>query len=188
MKKIPHVYAKNSKEWRNWLKRNHRKENKVRLILYKKHTNKPSIGKVKAMKDAICFGWIDTTMNRMDDERYIQTFVKRKKNANWSRNTLSYAKKLIKEKKMTPEGLKAYKLGLKKMPHDKDLPKNPRTPRDLMEALKKNKKAKENWNNFALSYKKAYIYWIIRAKRKETREKRIKEVVKRSKLNKKLGD
>lgn len=183
MQKIPHIYAKNSKEWRSWLRKNHKKEDKVRLIIYKKHTKKESIGKIKAMMDAICFGWIDTTMNRIDDERYAQTYVKRKKNANWSRNTFSYAEKLIKEKKMTPEGLKAYKLGLKKKPHDHNLPRNPRTPKDLMEALKRNKKAEENWKKFGKSYKRMYIYRIIRAKRKETREKRIKDIVRRAALN-----
>ena len=180
-------YAKNKKEWRDWLRKNHKKENKIYLIRYKKHTKKPTLNTQEAMDEAICFGWIDTTINRLDEERYVQCFVKRKKNAGWSNNTLSYAKRLIKERKMAKEGLKAYELGLKKPTIDHNLPKNPKTPEDLIKALEKNKKAKENFNNFAPSYKRVYIYSIEKAKRPETRKKRIDDVVKRSTLNKKPG-
>ena len=179
------VYAKNRKEWREWFKKNHRKESKVYLILYKKHTKKPTLNKREAMDGAICFGWIDTTIKRVDDERYTQCFVKRNKNSRWSNNTLSYAKRLIKEKRMTQAGLKMYKEGLKKQTIDHNLPKNPKTPDDLKKELEKNKESKKNFNNFAPSYKRFYIYWIERAKRKETRNKRIKEVVKRARENQK---
>ena len=180
-------YAKNKKEWRDWLRKNHKKENKIYLIRYKKHTKKPTLNTQEAMDEAICFGWIDTTINRLDEERYVQCFVKRKKNAGWSKNTLSYAKRLIKERKMTKAGLEAYKLGLQKLPIDHNRLKNPETPEDLIKALEKNKKARENFNNFAPSYRRVYIYSIEAAKREETRKKRIKEIVKRSILNKKPG-
>lgn len=180
-------YARNRGEWREWLRKNHKKEKEVRLIKYKKHTEKPSLSSREAMEEAICFGWIDTTVKRMDDERYIQRFVKRGKNGRWSNNTLSYAKRLIKERKMTAEGLKAYREGLKKPVIDHGLPKNPETPEDLKEELERNNGSKENFNSFAPSYKRAYIYWIEKAKRDETRKKRIREVVKRSLENKKPG-
>jgi len=179
------VYAKNRKEWREWLRKNHNKESSVYLIKYKKHTNKPSVTSKEAMEEAICFGWIDTTMKRLDDERYRQTFVKRKKNAKWSNNTLRYAKALIKKRKMTAAGLKAYEEGFKKPTIDRNLPKNPKIPYYLKKELEKNKKAKENFDKFAPSYRRFYIYWVKAAKREKTRKKRLKEVVKRASENKK---
>lgn len=187
-KNVKSVYAKNPKEWRNWLLKNHKKETKVNLIKFKKHTGKPSLTPKEAMDEAICFGWIDTTVKRLDEERYMQRFSKRGKNASWSKNTLSYAKRLIKEGKMVEAGLEAYKKGLKKKPLDHGLQKNPQMPEDLKKELEKTKKAKENFDKMSKSYKRYYLWWIERAKRPETRNKRIKEVVKRIKQGKKFGE
>ena len=76
------------------------------------------------MEEAICFGWIDTTIKRLDEDTYLRHFSRRNKNSKWSDNTLGYAKQLIKEKKMTPIGLEFYKEGLKKPTHDHGIPKN----------------------------------------------------------------
>ena len=81
MEKVKAFYPKNRQEWRNWLEKNHDKEKKVAVIKYKKHTGKPSISHKESMEEAICFGWIDTTLKRLDDERYGVTFVKRNKNS-----------------------------------------------------------------------------------------------------------
>lgn len=180
-------YPKNIIEWRNWLAKNHLKEKAVSLIRYKKHTGKPSITHLEAMHEAICFGWIDTTINRIDDEKYLINFVRRTDKSRWSKNTLSYAKKMLEEGRMSPEGLKRYKEGLVKPVIDHGLGKNPPVPKDLEDALEKNNKAKENFSNFAPSYRRTYIVWIERAKLPETRKRRIKEVVKRAKENKKWG-
>jgi uncharacterized protein YdeI (YjbR/CyaY-like superfamily) len=180
---IKKFYARSREEWREWLRKNHRKESSVYLIKYKKHTKKPTVTSKEAMEEAICFGWIDTTMNRLDDEKYMQRFVKRNKNSRWSNNTIKYAKRLIKEKKMRAAGLKAYNEGLQKPTIDHNLPKNPDVPKDLKKELDKDKKAKENFYSFAPSYKRFYIYWIENAKREETRKRRINEVVKRSHNN-----
>ena len=93
-------YAKNTKEWREWLRKNHKKESSIYLIKYRKHTNKPSLTSKEAMVEAICFGWIDTTMKGLDEDRYMQRFCKRTKNSRWSKNTLRYAKELIKKRNM----------------------------------------------------------------------------------------
>jgi uncharacterized protein YdeI (YjbR/CyaY-like superfamily) len=178
--------AKNRKEWRLWLRKNHNKENKVSLIVNKKHTLKPSMSHREAMEEAICFGWIDTTIKRLDEDKFIRNFSKRTNKSRWSNNTLRYAKELIKKNKMTKSGLKAYKDGLKIPPHDHSIPKNPPIPLDLKQALEKNKKAKQNFYNFAPSYKRMYIIWVHTAKRQETRIKRIKEVIERAKRNQKM--
>jgi uncharacterized protein YdeI (YjbR/CyaY-like superfamily) len=165
------IYNKN--EFRKWLSLNHNKEKKVGLIIHKKHTGKKSPSHLELMEEAICYGWIDTTLNRVDDNKYIRHFSRRNKNSKWSYNTLSYAKRLIKEKRMTPSGLKFYKEGLKKKPHDYDLEKNPDVPADLRKVLDKSKKARENFTKMAPSYRRTYLRWLLRAKREETRKKRI---------------
>ncbi|MBT4257856.1 YdeI/OmpD-associated family protein [archaeon] len=137
------------------------------------------------MEEAICFGWIDTTINRLDGERYIRKFSKRNKNSRWSDNTISYGKELIEQGRMAPAGLKFYEEGLKKPTHDAGIPKNPPMPEELRKALDKNPKAKENFNNLAPSIKKMYYRGILRGKREETRTKRINLIVEAAKAGKK---
>jgi uncharacterized protein YdeI (YjbR/CyaY-like superfamily) len=179
------VYAKNRREWRAWLRKNHDKETKIHLIKYKKHTGKPSLSHKESMEEAICFGWIDTIVKRIDEETYLRGFVKRNENSRWSNATLSYAKRLIKEKRMAPAGLRMYKLGLKKPTIDFILPKNHRAI-ELEKELNKNKSAKLFFDNLAPSYKRNYIRWIERAKRPETKAKRISTVIAKCSQNKKL--
>lgn len=163
------------KEFRNWLDKNHDKETKIGLILHKKHTGKGSPSHKELMFEAICYGWIDTTIRGLDEDKFIRFFSRRNKNSSWSYNTLGYAKQLIKEKRMTPHGLKFYKEGLKKKPHDYGIPKNPDIPEELKKELEKNKnkKLKNLFEELAPSMKRAHYRWIIRAKQKETKTKRI---------------
>jgi len=172
------IHPKSRNEWRAWLSKNYNKESGVNLIMFKKHTAKPTISHKESMFEAICFGWIDTRVKRIDEDRFMRGFVRRKKTANWSPNTLGYAKQLIKDKLMTPAGLQAYKLGLAKPIQSS------KTPPELITVLKKLKLLK-NYNSIPPSYKKFYNYWISTAKRKETKDKRINEVVIRAKENKK---
>jgi len=186
MPTIKSFTPKSRKDWRKWLEKNHEKESKVALIKYKKHTRKPTVTSKEAMEEAICFGWIDTTIKRLDEDRYIQHFSKRNKNSKWSYNTLSYAKRLIKDRKMTPVGLKMYKEGLAKLPHDHGIPKNPEVPKDLKTLLNQNKKAKENFNNLSSSARRIYLRWLLRAKLPETKNKRMKLILDNLEKNKRL--
>ena len=188
MSEIKTVTFTKAKQWRDWLSKNHEKEERVLLIRYKRHTGKDSFNQRAAMDEAICFGWIDTTIKRIDEERYGVKFVKRNKNSKWSDNTLARGKEMIKQGKMSEFGLKMYKLGLTKPTHDHGIPKNPDIPEVLKKELDKNKKAKEGLEKLAPSTKKMYFRWILSAKRPETIEKRVKEVVERVKDGKKWGD
>ncbi|MBX4196168.1 YdeI/OmpD-associated family protein [Candidatus Pacearchaeota archaeon] len=177
-------YAKSRKEWREWLKKNHLKEKSVALIKYKKNTGKPSLTHKESMDEAICFGWIDTTIKRLDDERYIRNFSPRGKNSRWSSATLKYARRLIREGKMSPHGLKMYKEGLKKPTIDAGLPTTGDVPSDLKKILQE-RGAYENFMKFAPSYRRTYLRWIAGAKQAVTKEKRVEAVVKRALENRK---
>ncbi len=181
------ILVTDAKDFRAWLKANHKKEDRVFVVKYKKHTGHKVVPHLACMKEAICFGWIDTTVKTVDDDKYGHTFVKRKPNAGWSENTLKYAKEMIAKRKMTKAGLEAYKRALLKST-PKPFPKVLPVPKELQAALNKNKKAKENFANLAPSYKRIYIIWLLTAKLPETKQKRIKEIVQRSKQNKKWGE
>ena len=163
-------------EWRIWLEKNHLKEKKVFLIKYKKHTGKKIISNADTMKEAICFGWIDTTAKRLDEDRFQICYVKRSGNSKWSYNTLRYAKDLMAEGKMSPFGLEMYKEGLAKKPHDHGIPKNPSMPEILKKRLDRSKKAKDTFNDFSPSMKRMYYRWILRAKHDDTKKKRMDRI------------
>ncbi len=168
---------KDRTEWRAWLEKNHLTENKITLVKYKKHTGKPAMLNKEAMDEAICFGWIDTTVQRIDEDRYSQNFVKRNKNSNWSVNTLARGKELLEKGLMSEHGIKMYKEGFAKGAYDSDLPKNPEVPKDLKAILNKNKILKKNFENLSPSARKMHLRHIIRAKLPETREKRISNLI-----------
>lgn len=163
--------------WRKWLSENHLKEVVVEVLVHKKHTGKPSLSHQELMHDAICFGWIDTTIKRLDENTYLRRFARRNDKSKWSKNTLRYAKQLLADGKMSAEGIKRYKEGLSRPTHDDGIPENPDVPEDLKRALKSNKSLWEKFENMAPSKKKAQLRWLYRAKGSETRTKRIKQIL-----------
>ncbi len=171
------ITALKKEDFRKWLQENYKKEDKIAVVLYKRHTGKPAPTHRELINEAICFGWIDTTIKRIDEDTFMRRFSKRTKNSSWSDNTLRYAKDLIKEGRMTEEGLKFYKLGLKKPTHDSGIPKNPTMPSELKQALLKNKKAKENFEKFPPSTKKMLYRWLLSGKLPATREKRVRFII-----------
>jgi uncharacterized protein YdeI (YjbR/CyaY-like superfamily) len=172
------VSPKTRAEWRAWLEKNHPKEKKVILIRYKKHTGRPSPSPPELMKEAICWGWIDTTVKRLDEDRYTITYVRRKeKTSKWSNNTQRYARELIASGLMSEYGKKMYEQGLKKPTHDFGLSENPLMPEYLRKELEK-KKLLDRFESVAPSQQKMYFRAIERAKQPETKKKRIKEIMK----------
>jgi uncharacterized protein YdeI (YjbR/CyaY-like superfamily) len=169
------VFTKN--DFQKWLKKIHKKESKVAVILHKRHTGRPAPTHRELIEEAICYGWIDTTIKRIDDDRFIRNFSKRSKNSSWSKNTLGYAKTLIKEGKMQEQGLYFYKMGSKKKTHDYGIPENPNQPIELKRAFAKNKKVREIFNALPPSTKKMLYRWFLHAKRPNTRKRRIRQII-----------
>lgn len=164
-------------EFRAWLMKHHKSETKVAIVLHKKHTGKGAPSHREQIEEAICFGWIDTTIRRIDENTFLRKFSKRNENSTWSDNTLRYAKQLIKEGMMTQEGMRFYKMGLKKPTHDHGIPKNPDMPAELAAALAKNPPAKKSFDALAPSMKRTYYRWILKAKQQETRAKRVQKII-----------
>lgn len=184
------LYFPDREKWRDWLLKNHDKEKEAWLIYYKKHTGKPQVSYVEAVEEALCFGWIDSTVRRIDEERYMQRFTHRKPGGKWSRDNVLRVKKMIEEKRMTPAGLMKYqelldhpeRLVIIDKPVDEV-----NIPEDLSNALELNRIALNNFTGFSIAYKYLCIRWIDAAKREETRAKRIREVVDLSAKGQKIG-
>jgi uncharacterized protein YdeI (YjbR/CyaY-like superfamily) len=175
--------------WRSWLDVHHAEVKEIWLIYHKKHTGKKSISYEDAVQEALCFGWIDSTVKRIDDERYMQKFTPRKIRSNWSTINKNRVARLIKEGRMNQAGLEIIEKAKKDGSWDKlsDVETNLAIPDDLAHAFKKNPIAEVNFQKFAPSYRKQYLWWLSSAKRAETRKKRIKEIVQRSRQNIKPG-
>ncbi|MGB2982026.1 MAG: hypothetical protein WBC77_12350, partial [Candidatus Zixiibacteriota bacterium] len=99
------LYVTNRDDWRAWLRKNHSSQKEVWLIYYKKHTGKPRIPYDDAVEEALCYGWIDSTIKRIDEEKYAQKFTPRSEKSNWSELNKRRAKKMIREGRMTQAGL-----------------------------------------------------------------------------------
>ncbi|MGB3340039.1 MAG: YdeI/OmpD-associated family protein [bacterium] len=172
------LYVTNRKDWRKWLGKNHKIKNEIWLIYYKKHTKKPRIPYDDAVEEALCYGWIDSIIKRIDDEKYVQKYTPRRFGSKWSKLNIERAKKMIRQKKMTKTGRILFKeVKSKELSKTRKITQRLVIPSDFKSALVRNKRALENFNNFTKGYKDLYIRYILEAKKKETRARRIKRVV-----------
>ena len=183
------LYVTNRDEWRGWLSENHATEAGIWLVFYKKETSKPTITYEAAVEEAICFGWIDSIIKKIDAARYARKFTPRSDKSKWSQLNKKRANKMIKQGRMAEVGLAKIKTAKKTGLWAKD--PRPRisldVPSEFAEALARNKKAKESFDKLAPSYRKYYIGWITIAKRPETKKRRIAESIALLEKGKKLG-
>lgn len=172
------IYATNRADFRKWLEVNHTSAPGIWLIYYKKHSGKPSISYPEAVKEALCFGWIDSKVNTIDDERYMQVFTPRKAKSVWSALNKKYIAELQGQNLMTAAGLKCIEVAKQNSQWESlDKVEALEIPDDLAIAFDKNKIAKRNFETFPPSSKKVILQWIASAKREQTRQKRIEETV-----------
>jgi uncharacterized protein YdeI (YjbR/CyaY-like superfamily) len=184
------IYLRNRKEWREWLSKNHDKEEKgVWLVFYKKRTKKRTLEYNEAVEEALCFGWIDSIIKKIDEEKYVRKFTPRKPDSLWSELNKQRVEKIMKEGKMTEHGLVKIEAAKGSLLWDKrDRPQIKfDMPAELEKALKKNKKARDFFEQLAPTYKKQFIGWIKMAKREETKIKRLKETIEKLEKGEKLG-
>ncbi|WP_291865168.1 YdeI/OmpD-associated family protein [Maribacter sp.] len=173
------LYFKNDEEWRQWLFNNHHNEEGVYLIFYKIDHPMESMRWEEAVKVALCYGWIDSTVKSLGDGKRQQYFCPRKQKSVWSKLNKTYIKQLIKNELMHESGL----IKMKQAKKDGswtvlDNVENGIIPKDLRIAFNQNESAFVNYSNFSRSYRKSYLYWLNQAKREVTRQKRITEIIK----------
>ncbi len=180
---------KNRGQWRKWLSKNYGSVKEIWLVYYKRHTGEKSIPYEDSVEEALCFGWVDSTVNRLDDERYARKFTPRKGDSVWSDLNKTRARKMIKEGLMTKHGLA--RIEDAKRSGEWFRPAEVRTelvvPESVKKVLRGNKRARDNFERLAPSHKRQYIGWITAAKKEETQKRRLKEMVRNLEQNRKLG-
>lgn len=165
-------------DWRQWLEKNHQAKQAVWLVYYRKKSNVPSLSWSEAVDEALCFGWIDSTRKTIDDFSFMQFFTKRKPKSNWSKINKEKVQQLIDSKRMTKAGYQsvetAKQIGSWTI---LDEVEELVIPNDLESALGKHNGSKDYFLSFSKSTRKIILGWVVAAKRQETRQKRIDEVV-----------
>lgn len=175
----------NRAEWRAWLEKNHELVSSVWLVYYKKHTGKPSISYNEAVEEALCFGWIDSRPNTLDQDRYMQFLSPRKARSPWSKLNKQRVEKLIEQGLMTPAGFKVIEASKQDGSWNSyDAIEELALPPDFQQALAANEEARKNFAAFSNSSKKQLLWHIESAKRPETRSKRIEKIVLAAQQNK----
>lgn len=179
----------NRAAWRAWLEKNHATESELWLIYYKKHCGKKSIRYEEAVEEALCYGWIDSIVKRLDDERYMQKYTPRKRKSIWSKLNKSRVERLVKNGRMTAVGLAVIEAAKKDGSWDRlsAVEEEPVMPDDLADVLSQNASAGRFFHSLAPSYQKQYLWWLLSAKRPETRKKRLIAIVERCEQGVKPG-
>jgi uncharacterized protein YdeI (YjbR/CyaY-like superfamily) len=183
MKELPTLEVRNRREWRAWLAKHHASSPGVWLVFHKAHTGVKSIPYEDTVREALCVGWIDSLIKRLDDDRYALKLTPRKPTSKWSDLNRKRWADLKAARLLTEAGLAA-------APTDNSYaakPTIPDLPAYIAKALKANPKAWRVFQALAPTYRRHFVVWIHIAKRPETREKRIRESIALLAAGKKLG-
>jgi uncharacterized protein YdeI (YjbR/CyaY-like superfamily) len=179
-RELPLLHAPDAASWRRWLREHHDTQREVWLVFYKKHTGKRWLRYPEALDEALCFGWIDSIVRRLDEDRYAQKFTPRANPKRWSEVNLAHARRLVRERRMTRAGLRAIGVPLdagaartrREVPRPDDA-----TESLVVEAIGRNTKASAFFAGLAPGYRRQYVRWILAAKREVTRERRLAEAI-----------
>jgi uncharacterized protein YdeI (YjbR/CyaY-like superfamily) len=181
---------KNRMEWREWLEKHHGSEKELWLIYYKKHCGKESIQYEEAVEEAICYGWIDSKVIRLDTERYMQRYTPRRRESNWSKSNKRRVDRLIENGQMTKAGLTVVEAAKQDGSWERldDIETKAVIPDDLAEALVESPIAMKFFHRLAPSHQKQYLWWLNGAKKLETRKNRLLSIIERCERGVKPGN
>ncbi len=177
MTEIAVFYPENKAEWRKWLEENHYKVQSVWVVFYKKASVNPSITWSDAVDEALCFGWIDSKKIAIDSEKSHQFFSRRKAQSTWSKINKEKVTRLIESGWMTKAGLESIERAKENGSWTiLDTVEELIISDDLEEAFEANPGSKEFFLSLSKSIRKMMLYWVVSAKRPETRQNRIIEI------------
>ena len=170
-------------EWRSWLADHHGSESEVWLVFHKRHTGRSSIAYQDALDEALCFGWVDSLIKRLDDARYARKFTPRKPDSKWSTVNRKHYARLKATGRLKPPGLN-------RAPTDRTYPARPSSsmiPEYIQQSLQRNPTAWRHFEGLAPSHRRNYIGWIDAAKKQETKMRRLQEAISMLAAGKTLG-
>jgi uncharacterized protein YdeI (YjbR/CyaY-like superfamily) len=169
------IFFKSPDEFYAWLEEHHESEREVYVGYWKKGTGKPSLTWSEAVDQALCFGWIDGRLNRIDDERHMQRFTPRQPNSKWSKVNVAKVEKLEQEGKMRPAGLAAFE---RRQESDYSFERDRAELSPELEArLRANRAASEWFEGRPPGYRKTAVHWVMSAKKEETRARRMQQLI-----------
>ncbi len=178
------VHAEERKQWRSWLEHNHNRTEGVWLVIWKKASGRAQLTYVEAVEEALCFGWIDSKPNKLDEHRSLLWFASRRNGTGWSRINKTRVEKLIASGQMMPSGFAKVELAKADGSWNAlDAVENLEIPKDLAASLASHKHATEYFEKFPRSVKRSILEWIGNAKTPQTRSKRINETAKMAEVN-----
>jgi len=174
-------------QWRKWLTEHHESESEVWLIFNKQHTGVAAIDYKDALDEALCFGWVDSLVKRLDDRRYARKFTPRRADSRWSTvNRKRYAE-LKAAGRLKPPGIERPPTNRGYGPRPARLPMPSSLPAYLQAALRNHPTAVRHFEALAPSQRRRYFAWIESAKREETKLRRLKEAIRLLASGKVLG-
>ncbi|UXP31690.1 YdeI/OmpD-associated family protein [Reichenbachiella agarivorans] len=184
MKNRPELYFENDTAWREWLSQNHDQADGAYLIFYRVTSEQPSMRWEEAVRVALCYGWIDSTVKKIDEDKRRQLFTPRKAKSAWSKINKTHITELIELGLMHESGLKVIENAKEDGTWTSlDDVEELTMPDDLQAAFETNPIAYSHYEAFSRSYRKSYLYWLNSAKRQETRDKRITEIIRLCQAN-----
>lgn len=180
----PRIHAETRAEWRHWLLENHDREQSAWLVSWKKATGKPAVSYEAAVSEALAVGWVDSKPQKLDDERTMLYFARRKATSGWSRPNKLRVEALREAGLMTPAGealvAEAIRNGAWSL---LDEVENLVVPPDLEVAFAEYPTARSNWDAFPPSARRGILEWIVQAKRPATRATRVNETARLAAIN-----
>jgi len=178
------IESRTRQEWREWLAANHASSPGVWLIVHKKNSPEPGVSYAEAVEEALCFGWIDSKTQTLDETRFRQVFTPRKPDSVWAKSNKERVARLSEQGLMTPAGLAAIEIAKSNGAWSAyDAIDELTVPDDFASALAADPAAERHWNAFSPSVKKNILSFILSAKRPETRAGRIARTVELARQN-----
>jgi uncharacterized protein YdeI (YjbR/CyaY-like superfamily) len=176
-------------EWRRWLAKHHAARDEVWLVYFKKHTGRPTIDYEASVEEALCFGWIDGMLRRLDEDRYARRFTPRRDGSRWSPSNRRRVEVLIASGRMAKPGLERVRAA--RRDGSWDAPDRPQIakeiPPELKRALARNRKARLFFESLTPRQRRHFIAWVATAKRPETRARRVRRSIELLARGEKLG-
>jgi uncharacterized protein YdeI (YjbR/CyaY-like superfamily) len=169
----PQFYPPDLNAWRAWLTEHHATDRQVWLVYYKPHAQRPSISYSDSLDEALCFGWIDSLIRRIDDDSYARLFTPRSNTARWSAVNRKRIKELIAAERVMPAGLAVLPQDLDAQPVERPHPEHEELPEFIQQALDQQAGLREKFEALSPSVRRGYLNFILDAKREETRQKRL---------------
>jgi uncharacterized protein YdeI (YjbR/CyaY-like superfamily) len=183
------LYVSTRKAWRSWLAKHHSDEKEIWLVFYKKGSGKARLPYNDAVEEALCYGWIDSILKPIDEEKFAQRFSPRKPKAKWSAMNIERLRRLLRQKKVTKAGLAAATDPLRKLRKQQNN-KTARVviPKDILKAIRRDPTTWRNFSAFPDSYKRIRVGWIDGARhRPEVFRQRLRYILKMTAQNKRFG-